>query len=92
MSQPMTILMLIVLVVAIIGHYLSQKALLAKGWREMDPGPIIKRLLINGTVLFIIALVALTSAEFPYGLVGILLFIEGAVCVAFAKKLRNKGR
>ena len=85
-----TTLMLVVLAVALAGHYASQKVLLAKGWLAMDATPQIKRLSINGGVLFVIALVALTTTEFPYGLIGILLFIEAAVCVAFAKKLRNK--
>ena len=82
--------MLVVLGVALIGHYASQKMLLAKGWLAVDATPQIKRLSINGGVLFVIAIVALTTATFPYGLVGILLLIEAAVCMAFAKKLRNK--
>ncbi len=90
MNQTTSIILLAVLVVALLGHYLSQKVLLAKGWTAIDATPQIKRLSINGGVLFVISLVALTMAEFPYGLIGILLFIEAAVCVAFAKKLRNK--
>jgi len=83
-------IILVILAFALAGHYLSQKLLLAKGWTAIDATPQIKRLSINGGVLFVIALVALTTAEFPYGLIGILLFIEAAVCVAFARKLRNK--
>ena len=81
---------LVILTIALAGHYASQKLLLKKGWKAVDAAPQIKRLSINGGVLFVIALVALTTATFPYGLVGILLFIEAAVCMAFAKKLRNK--
>ncbi len=83
-------IMLTVLGVMLFGHYLSQKALLAKGWKADDAKPHIKRLSINGGAVLVLALVALATAEFPYGLIGILLFIEGAVCLAFAKKLRNK--
>lgn len=90
MSPIYTSVLFIVLAVALIGHYLSQKSLLAKGWLAVDPQPQIKRLGINGAVLFVVAIVALTTAEFPFGLVGILIFIEAAVCVAFARKLRNK--
>ena len=90
MSPGYSAVMLVVLVAALIGHYLTQKSLLAKGWLAVDPQPQIKRLGLNGAVLFVVALVALMTADFPYGLVGILLFIEAAVCVAFARKLRNK--
>jgi hypothetical protein len=90
MNETTVIIMLVVLGVALVGHYLSQKTLLAKGWLAVDASPQIKRLSINGGVLFVISIVALTTATFPYGLVGILLFIEAAVCLAFAKKLRNK--
>ncbi len=82
--------MLIGLGVVLLAHYLSQKALLAKGWKATDTKPYIKRLNMNGGVLLVLAIVALAMAEFPYGLIGILLFIEGAVGLAFAKKLRNK--
>ncbi len=82
--------MLIGLGVVLTGHYLSQKLLLAKGWKADDAKPYIKRLNINGGALLALAIVALATAEFPYGLIGILLFVEGAVCLAFAKKLRNK--
>ena len=85
-----TTIMLILFGVVLIGHYASQKLLLAKGWKAVDPKPQIKRLSINGGALLVLAIVALATAEFPYGLVGILLFIEAAACFAFAKKLRNK--
>jgi hypothetical protein len=90
MNPGYSAVMLAVLVAALIGHYLTQKSLLAKGWLAIDPQPQIKRLGLNGAVLCVVALVALMTADFPYGLVGILLFIEAAVCVAFARKLRNK--
>jgi hypothetical protein len=90
MSPAYSAIVLVVLVVALIGHYLSQKSLLAKGWLAVDPQPQIKRLGANGAVLFVVAIVALMTADFPIGLIGILLFIEAAVCVAFARKLRNK--
>ena len=90
MNQTTIVIMLTVLGVVLAGHYLSQKALLAKGWKAADAKPHIRRLSINGGALLVLSIVALATAEFPYGLIGILLFIEGAVCLAFAKKLRNK--
>ena len=83
-------LILIALGALLAGHYLSQKLLLAKGWKADDAKPYIKRLSINGGILLALAIASIATAEFPYGLIGILLFIEGAVCLAFAKKLRNK--
>ena len=79
-----------ILAVALIGHYASQKMLLAKGWKEDDPKPQIKRLQLNGGALMIVAIVALIAADYPYGLIGILLFIESAVSFAFARKLSKK--
>ncbi|RKX42884.1 MAG: hypothetical protein DRP64_09060 [Verrucomicrobia bacterium] len=90
MTQTTSMILLIVLFFALAGHYLSQKALLAKGWKADDPKPHIKRLSINGGALLVLALVALATAKFPFGLIGILLFIEAAACLAFAKKLRNR--
>jgi len=83
-------ILLIVLCFALAGHYVSQKMLLAKGWKEADPQPQIKRLMINGTTLIVFSVLALTAATYPYGLFGILLFIEGSVCFAFARKLKKK--
>ena len=83
-------LILIALGALLAGHYLSQKLLLAKGWKADDAKPYIKRLSINGGILLALSIASIATAEFPYGLIGILLFIEGAVCLAFAKKLRNK--
>ncbi len=81
---------LIVICVALAGHYLSQKLLLAKGWEADDQNPYIKRLITNGSLLIIVAIAALVVADPPYGLIGILLFIEAAVCFAFARKLSRK--
>lgn len=83
-------ILLIVLCVALAGHYVTQKMLLAKGWKDEDPKPIIKRLMMNGSTLIFFAVIALIAAKYPYGLFGILLFIEGAVCFAFARKLSKK--
>ena len=88
--NPTTTLLLVGLTVILAGHYASQKVLLAKGWKADDAKPHIKRLNMNGGILLALSIAALAAAEFPYGLIGILLFIEGAVCLAFAKKLRNK--
>lgn len=83
-------IMLILLCIALAGHYVSQKLLLAKGWKADDPKPFIKRLSVNGAILMVVAVAALVIAAKPYGLFGILLFIEGAVCIAFARKLGKK--
>ena len=87
--NPVTI-MLAVLAIALAGHYVTQKLLLAKGWKAEDPKPQIKRLMLNGSSLMLFAVIALVAAEYPFGLFGILLFIEGAVCFAFARKLSRK--
>ncbi len=81
---------LIVLCVALAGHYLSQKLLLARGWKAEDAKPYVKRLIINGCMIIVVAIAALVVGEHPYGLFGILLFIEAAVCFAFARKLSRK--
>lgn len=83
-------LMLVGLALLLFGHYLRQKSLLAKGWVADDPKPHIKLLSLNGWMLLVLAVAALIVADWPFGLVGILLFIEAAVCFAFAKKLRNR--
>ena len=85
-----TTIMLIVLCFALAGHYVSQKMLLKKGWQAENPKPYVNRLMINGGLLIIIAIVALLIHTKPYGMFGILLFIEGGVCVAFGRKLSKK--
>jgi len=90
MSQTTSLILLIVLCFALAGHYLSQKLLLSKGWKADDPKPQIKRLMLNGVVLMMVAVAAVLIADKPYGLFGILLFIEGAVCFAFARKLTKR--
>lgn len=83
-------IILIVLAVALAVHYVAQKQLLAKGWQEADPKRIINRLLINGVTLIVFSIFAFMAYRYPYGLFGILIFIEGAVCLAFARKLSKK--
>jgi len=83
-------LILFVLALALAVHYFGQKQLLASGWKATDPAPQIKRLMINGSTLLVFAVLALIAARPPFGLFGILLFIEGAVCFAFARKLSKK--
>lgn len=90
MNQTSSIILLIGLGIILIGHYLRQKSLLAKGWKADDAKPYIRLLMLNGGILMAFAGVALVMADWPYGLIGILLFIEAAVCFAFAKKLHNK--
>ncbi len=86
----MQIVVLIVLCISLAGHYVSQKMLLARGWKAENADPYIRRLMMNGGVLFITGIAALMVADKPFGLFGILLFIEGAVCVAFGRKLSRK--
>ena len=81
---------LIVLCIALAGHYVSQKMILARGWKADDTKPYIKRLIMNGIMLIVVAIAALIVAEQPYGLLGILLFFEAAVCFAFARKLSRR--
>ena len=83
-------LILIVLALALAVHYIGQKQLLASGWKAENPKPQMKRLMINGTTLIVFSIFALVATRAPYGLFGILLFIEGAVCFAFARKLSRK--
>lgn len=82
--------MLGILCIALAGHYVSQKLLLKRGWESDNPKKYVNRLMINGAVLIALAIAALVIAEKPYGLFGILLFIEGAVSVAFGRKLSKK--
>ncbi len=82
--------MLILLCVALAVHYVAQKALLKKGWDAADSKPYVNRFMINGAGLIVIAIAALIAAKPPYGLFGILIFIEGAVCVTFGRKLSKK--
>lgn len=89
MSLPIPV-MLGILCVALAGHYVSQRILLRKGFEAENPKPIINRLMINGAILIIIAIISLLIARPPYGLFGILLFIEGAVSVTFGRKLSRK--
>jgi len=83
-------LMLALLCVALGIHYVSQKTLLKKGWESNDPQKYVNRFMINGAGLIIVAVAALVAAKPPYGLFGILIFIEGAVCVTFGRKLSKK--
>ncbi len=87
--NPITLIS-VILALALAGHYTSQKLLLAKGWKADDPKPQIKRLQLNGGALMIAAMAALIVADYPYGLIGILLFIESSVSFAFARKLSKK--
>ena len=90
MNQTSAILLLIGLSIVLIGHYVRQKSLLAKGWEADNTAPYIRLLIINGGLLMVFSIMALITYDWPYGLMGILLFIEASVCFAFAKKLRNK--
>jgi|APSaa5957512622_1039677.scaffolds.fasta_scaffold429528_1 hypothetical protein len=88
--MSLTTLLLILLCVALAGHYASQKLLLKKGWESEDPKRYVNRLMMNGAVLIVVAGIGLLAAGHPYGLFGILIFIEGAVSVTFGRKLSKK--
>lgn len=88
MSKPT--IMLTILCIALAVHYVAQKALLKKGLEADNPKPYINRFMINGAGLVVIAIAAFIAAKPPYGLFGILVFIEGAVCVTFGLKLKKK--
>lgn len=88
MNNPKLILGILCFALAV--HYVAQKQLLAKGWKEDDPKPQMNRLMINGFTLIVLSIFALIAYSYPYGLFGILLFFEGAVCFAFARKLHRK--
>ena len=88
MTKPTLLLILLCLALAV--HYVSQKTLLKKGWAAENPKPYINRFMINGAGLIIVGIAALVAAKPPIGLFGILVFIEGAVCVTFGRKLSKK--
>ena len=83
-------ILLIILCLALGLHYVSQKLLLKKGWESADPKKYVNRFMINGAGLIVISIAALVAAKPPFGLFGILVFIEGAVCVTFGRKLSKK--
>ena len=85
-----TTILLAVLCIALALHYVSQKVLLKKGWESDDPKKYVNRFMINGAGLIVVAVAALVAAKPPFGLFGILIFIEGAVCVTFGRKLSKK--
>jgi len=84
------ILILIALCIALAVHYIGQKQLLIKGLELSDPSIQIKRLMINGSTLLVFSGIAIFGAQHPFNFFGILIFIEGAVCLAFARKLKSK--
>ncbi len=88
MNNPIVIL--VVLCVALAIHYVAQKQLMAKGMKEENPQSQINRLRINSFTLLVLAIFTFIAYRYPYGLFGILLFIEAVVCFAFARKLSKK--
>ena len=87
-----TTILLIVLCLALGLHYVSQKMLLKKGWESNDPKKYVNRFMINGAGLLVIGIAALVAARPPFGMFGILVFIEGAVCITFGLKLSKKAK
>lgn len=88
MKNPTVIL--IVLCAALAVHYVAQKQLLAKGRADTDPRPQINRLLANGFTLIVLSIFTFIAYRLPYGLFGVLLLIEGGICLLFARKLKRK--
>ena len=78
------------LILSLIGHFITQKKLLAKGLQTKSPINEIKRLMINGISLMILSILAIIKYEYPYGLWGCMIFIESAVSFSYAQKLLKK--
>ena len=78
------------LILSLIGHFKTQKKLLAKGLQTKSPINEIKRLMINGISLMILSILAIIKYEYPYGLWGCMIFIESAVSFSYAQKLLKK--
>ena len=83
-------LLLIGLIFFLVGHYITQKKLLQSGLKDEKPIAQLKRLLLSGFLLMVLAVWAVMRHEPPYGIWGSLLFIESAVSLSFARKLIKK--
>jgi len=80
----------LILILSLIGHFITQKKILIKGIQTKSPTNEIKRLMINGISLMILSILAIIKYEYPYGLWGCLIFIESAVSFSYAQKLLKK--
>ena len=85
-------LLLAVLCIALALHYVSQKMLFKKGLESDNPKNYTSRFLINGAGLIVVALAAVVAAPPPTNLFGLLILVEGAVCIGFAIKLKKAGK
>ena len=86
-----TLITLVVLCIALAGHFFSQKMLMKRGSESEDRKPFIKRLVMNGIMLAVVAVLALIIAERTYKPFGILMLVEAGVCIFFAFKLKKQG-
>lgn len=85
-------LLIILTTLLLIGHYRIQLLIYKKGSIKNDPRKEIKRLIINGSILIIFAIITWWYYVSPYGLIGTLIFIESAVSFSYANKLIKRNR
>ena len=82
--------LLIVLSVALTGHYFSQRLLFVKGQKTDNRKPYIRRMIINAVTLIIVAGLVLLRLQHPLNLISALLFFEAVACLFFSWKLSRK--
>ena len=83
-------LLTLVLIILLAAHYIWQKKLFHSGLKEPRPTLQLRRLLIHGCGLMLLAVWLVLRHEPPFGIWGSLLFIESAVSLSFARKLQKK--
>ena len=83
---------LIVLSIALTGHFFSQKMLLNKGMESGDPKSFAKRLMMNGILLLVIAVVAFFRMDASLKMFSLLIIFEAVVCFFFSIKLIKRSR
>jgi hypothetical protein len=77
------------LIVLLSAHYVWQKKLLHSGLKEHRPTLQLRRLLLHGCGLMLLAVWLVIRHEPPFGIWGSILFIESAVSLSFARKLQK---
>ena len=86
----MNTLLIITTILILLGHHLTQKKILKISIHKENPKNEINRLIFNGIILMVLAIISLMYYVSPYGLIGILIFIESSVSFSFAYKLIKK--
>lgn len=90
MNKEIIILILVTFALGV--HFVGQKQLLKNGLNEENPKRKINRLLINGSSLIAFSIFIFIAYSYPYSFFGLLMLIEGAICLAFAHKLFKKNK